>query len=125
MSKAWKAVAIMITAVFAGGTHAEDAPSLHADLQTSDEDGELELIIKATSAVAMAKACSGYLRLVDKYAGSVKYLLKSNDEQFGTGTSDRDVAKKVREHEEDKDCSGMSKAHAFGFYKNVFLEGVK
>lgn len=118
-------VLVLVAALCAAGPSAADEAEVHADLRAQVEDDDVEMIVKATSAVAMAKACSANVRLVDKYAGSVAFLLKSNDEQFGAGTSDADVARKIKEHEDENDCRPLSKAHASGLYKNVFLEAAK
>jgi hypothetical protein len=98
------------------------AVELHADIRPSFEKDDVEVIVKATSAVAMTRACKGLVRLVPKYGQSVTSVLNSNDTTFGPGTSDKEIAKKIEEHQQENDCATLTQALNEGYYKNVFLE---
>jgi hypothetical protein len=95
--------------------------ALHPDLQASYKADDLDLIVKATSAMALMEACPGRVTLAEKYAPSLTLILADNDDQYGAGQSASDIAKKVNEHKTEGDCASLTRALRQGLYINVFV----
>jgi hypothetical protein len=101
------------------------ATDLHPDIATAYAADDVGVIVKATSAAAMVKACPDNVRIATQYSPSLDRVLASNDEIFGPGTTDADIAKKVAEHIVEKDCKILTRALVRGSYKNVFLSAIR
>jgi hypothetical protein len=98
--------------------------SMHPTIRTAFEADFIEVIVKGTSAEALARACASQIRVVPAYRSSLSSVLRSNDVEFGRGTSRKEVAQKVVEHRQLRNCGALADRLNAGGYKNLFLERV-
>ena len=98
------------------------ATQMHPAIRAEFDRDYIRLIVKGTSAEAMARACRGIVRVRADYLNSLRLVLRTNDIEFGAGTSNRDVAKKIVEHRNERDCEALSVRLNVGGYSNIFLE---
>jgi hypothetical protein len=96
---------------------------MHPDISAPFSADYIEVIVKGTSAAAMDKACRGQMRVRQEYRSSLQLVMRSNDIEFGQGTSRREVAKKVLEHRVERNCAALaSRLNTPRGYNNIFLE---
>jgi hypothetical protein len=99
---------------------------MHPDISAPFSADYIEVIVKGTSAAAMGQACRGQMRVRQEYRSSLQLVLRSNDIEFGQGTSRREVAKKVQEHRVERDCAALaSLLNTPRGYNNIFLERLR
>jgi pectin methylesterase-like acyl-CoA thioesterase len=94
---------------------------LNAVIQADFDKDRIKTIVKATSAAAMARACAPLVIIKPGLAASLKAVLRANDKIFGQGTSKSEIAKKIKEHEDENDCGPLTEALRLGLYPNSFL----
>jgi hypothetical protein len=95
---------------------------MHPEIRAEFDKDYIFVIVKGTSAEAMAQACKGLVQVRPEYVRSLELVLRSNDIEFGAGTSKKEVAKKVSDHRRDKDCALLAPQLNIGGYNNNFLE---
>jgi hypothetical protein len=98
---------------------------MHPDIRSAFDRDYIALIVKGTSAEAIARGCGGVMRIQPQYRQSLDLVLRSNDIEFGRGTSAREVAGKVRDHRRSSDCVALASRLNAGGYPNIFLERVR
>jgi hypothetical protein len=114
---------LVLAVTFAASIAGAEAQStgVHPDLKAAFAKDPVGLIVKATSAAAMVKACGG-VRIVPAYTATLTLVLADNDRRYGRGESEADIARKVREHHAEIPCRQVLGAFKSGRYKNAFLE---
>ncbi len=96
---------------------------MHPDISAPFSADYIEVIVKGTSAAAMDQGCRGQMRVRPEYRTSLQLVLRSNDIEFGQGTSRREVTKKVLEHRVERNCAALaSLLNTPRGYNNIFLE---
>jgi hypothetical protein len=100
-------------------------PAFHPDLLASYREDQVGMIVKATSAAAMLKACANDFKAAPAYAASLTFLLQDNDRRFGAGSSAKDIATKITEHDVENDCEELAVALSKGLYPNVFIQSAR
>jgi hypothetical protein len=99
---------------------------MHPDIRGPFSADYIHIIVKGTSAAAVEQGCRGHMRVRSEYRTSLQLVLRSNDIEFGQGTSRREVAKKVQEHRVERDCAALaSRLNTPGGYENLFLERLR
>lgn len=106
------------------GQSAQLAVSMHPEIQGPFQQDYIHVIVKGTSAAAMEQYCRGMVRVKPYLRQSLQLTLRSNDVEFGAGTSRREIAKKVREHRVNQDCSALASGLNRDGYDNLFLEKI-
>jgi hypothetical protein len=84
------------------------AQGMHPTIRTAFEADFIHIIVKGTSAEAMALSA----------------VLRSNDIEFAPGTSRKEVAQKVVEHRRASNCAALASRLNVGGYENLFLERI-
>jgi hypothetical protein len=100
------------------------AQGMHPTIRTAFEADFIHIIVKGTSAEAMARACPANVRVVPSYRASLSAVLRSNDIEFAPGTSRKEVAQKVVEHRRASNCAALASRLNVGGYENLFLERI-
>ena len=100
------------------------AQGMHPTIKSAFERDYIGVIVKGTSAEAMARACPRDVRVVPQYRASLNAVLQTNDLEFRPGTSRREVARKIAEHREERDCALLAARLNSGGYDNIFLERI-
>jgi hypothetical protein len=95
---------------------------MHPTIRAEFDKDYIHIIVKGTSAEAMARACRGLVRVRADYLDSLRLVLRTNDIEFGAGSSRKEVAKKVAEHRKERDCEALSDGLNGRGYDNIFLE---
>jgi hypothetical protein len=99
---------------------------MHPDIRGPFSADYIQVIVKGTSAAAIEQGCRGQMRVKSEYRTSLQLVLRSNDIEFGQGTSRREVAKKAQEHRVERDCAALaSRLNTPGGYENLFLERLR
>jgi hypothetical protein len=98
------------------------ATQMHPVIRAEFDKDYIRLIVKGTSAEAMARACRGLVRVSPDYLHSLRLVLRTNDIEFGAGSSNREIAKKIVEHRNERDCEALTARLNVGGYSNIFLE---
>jgi hypothetical protein len=100
------------------------AQGMHPTIRSAFEADFIHVIVKGTSAEAMARACPANVRVVPTYRSSLNAVLRSNDIEFAPGTSRKEVAQKVVEHRRANNCAALASRLNAGGYDNLFLERI-
>jgi hypothetical protein len=101
------------------------ATGLHPEIKPSFDQDYIKLIVKATSAAGMEQGCRGYVRVQPKYRNSLSIMLRTNDIEFGRGSSRKEVAEKAAEHRRNSDCARIASGLNASGYDNIFLERLR
>jgi hypothetical protein len=101
------------------------ATGLHPEIKPSFDEDYIKLIVKATSAAGMERGCPGFVRVQRKYRNSLAIMLRTNDIEFGRGSSRKEVAQKAAEHRKDRDCARITSGLNGSGYDNIFLERLR
>jgi hypothetical protein len=98
------------------------AQGMHPTIKSEFDRDFIHVIVKGTSAEAMARACPAHVRVIPAYRTSLSAVLRSNDIEFGRGTSRKEVAQKMGEHRKERDCAALASRLNAGGYDNLFLQ---
>jgi hypothetical protein len=101
------------------------AGQMHPDIKAAFDQDYIKLIVKGTSASAIDQSCRNVMRVRPAYRTSLALVLRTNDIEFGPGSSRKEVAEKIRSHRKDRDCEGIASRLNEGGYDNIFLEKVR
>jgi hypothetical protein len=101
------------------------ARDMHPSVKSAFEADYIEVIVKGTSAEALARACPVDVRVIPSYRASLAAVLRSNDIEFGRGSSRREVSQKIAEHRKERNCRSLAqRLNTTGGYDNLFLERI-
>jgi type IV pilus biogenesis protein CpaD/CtpE len=101
------------------------ATRMHPEIKTAFDRDYIELIVKSTSAAGMERACRAFVRVRPEYRSSLALVLRTNDIEFGRGSSRKEVAEKAAAHRRANDCASLASRLNAGGYDNIFLERLR